>query len=73
MLTGYLEFFGKKLEGKDRTWSFSNTYLRRAQVELTQRAQDEDVRGKIPVTGAVSHGRFPYSVCDLEGVYLFSI
>jgi hypothetical protein len=73
MLMGCFEFFGKKLEGRDRTWSFSNIHLHWALVELTQRGQDEDMRRKIPVTGAVGHGRFPYSICDLEGIYSFSI
>jgi hypothetical protein len=67
LFTGFLDFYGQKLEQRDQTWQLNNRDLKRANAELVQRAQDRDISAKILVTGAVNDGRFPYSTDGIEG------
>jgi hypothetical protein len=67
LFTGFLEFYGRKLEQHAQTWQLNNRDLKRAYAELVQRAQDRDISVKILVTGVVNDGRFPYSTDGIEG------
>ncbi|KAJ7027424.1 hypothetical protein C8F04DRAFT_1189552 [Mycena alexandri] len=44
----------------EKTWVFSDTQMEKMRSTLLERAQEEEVRLKIPVYGAIRKGRYPY-------------
>jgi hypothetical protein len=51
-----------------KTWVFTNTQLEAISTKLAKRAEDEEVRSKIPSYGAVKEGRYPYTALIQTGV-----
>ncbi|KAJ7088428.1 hypothetical protein B0H15DRAFT_982116, partial [Mycena belliarum] len=51
----------------EKTWVFTNSKLEALGVSLLERVQDEGVRLKIPVYGAVKEGRYPYEATIQDG------
>ncbi|KAJ7789629.1 hypothetical protein B0H14DRAFT_2397295 [Mycena olivaceomarginata] len=54
-------------EPPEKTWVFSNTQMDSMRSVLLQRAQEDEVRLKIPVYGPIRKGRYPYEATFSNG------
>jgi hypothetical protein len=54
-------------EPPEKTWVFSNGQMDKMRSTLLERAQNDEVRLKIPVHGPIRKGRYPYEATMPNG------